>query len=495
MIKKIFSIILFFSLSAKAEFIYNENCLKAYKLTFELKFEQAQKQIDIEKKTNPSNCIPVYIEHYKLFLKSFISEEEKDFAELKNHRDKAVEIFEQSNKKSPYYLLCLAEVHLQTAFVKIKFKEYVTGALEIRKAFKLLDENTKLFPDFTPTLKGLGILHAFIGAVPQNYHWLLKLAGMNGTINQGLGELENLYASAKPVSSPYHYMYKETELIYLFSKQHLEKNNAEVQHLIGLMPLPASTIEVFFAANIYYNSTRTNDVIECINNFEEKDGVYKMYYLHYLKGLALLNKLDTSAQSEFSKYVTNFKGTSFIKASYQRIAWMCLMREDTTAYKHYMQLCKTAGSDFNDEDKQALKESQDGIIPNTILLKARLLFDGGFYSLALKELAGRPLESFPSLRDKLEFTYRLARIYDKTGKKENALELYNKTITNGKNFTFYFAANSCLHAALLYENDNDKLNAEKYFRQCLAMRNHEYQNSIDQKAKAGLNRLGKNTAQ
>ena len=44
---------------------------------------------------------------------------------------------------------------------------------------------------------------------------------------------------------------------------------------------------------------------------------------------------------------------------------------------------------------------------------------------------------------------------------------------------------------ILYEGKGDAAKAEDYFRVCLNFRDHEYQNSIDQKAKAGLNRLGK----
>ncbi len=482
------------ALPAKGHYAFNSNCLNAYRFIFDFKFEQAQQLINAEKKTNPDNGIAWYLEHYLLFLKSFISEEANDFIALKNHRDAAFDFLDKAAKNSPYHLYCKAEINLQTAFVKIKFKEYITGALEIRRAFKDLEENQRQYPDFAPNHKGLGIMHAFIGAVPTNYNWLLKLAGMHGTIQQGLFELEQLYKATSPPLSPYYFLNKEAQLVWLFSKQHLEKNNKEVLRILEAMPAPANAVEVFFAANIYYNSARNDDVINVIGNLAHDNNGYKMYYLNFLKGLALLNKLDASARDEFTAYLKNFKGTSFVKASHQRLAWLCIINADTAGYKHHMLLCKTSGSDFNDEDKQALKEAADGIIPNTLLLKARLLFDGGYYPQALAMLAGKPIENFPTLRDQVEVTYRLARIYDKTQRTAKAKELYTQTIDNGKNLTYYFAANSCLQLGLMYENENDKSNAEKYYRLCLSLRNHEYQNSIDQKAKAGLNRLGKNTS-
>jgi tetratricopeptide (TPR) repeat protein len=212
-------------------------------------------------------------------------------------------------------------------------------------------------------------------------------------------------------------------------------------------------------------------------------------------GIAKLNTLDLSAANEFNKYLFLYKGKSFMKAGWQKLAWIALINNDTLSYRKNLKNILSAGNDFTDEDKQALKETENNELPNVLLLKSRLLFDGGNFKQALTVLAGKGMENFPTLKNKLELTYRLGRIYDRLGMIKNAIGLYEKTIQNGSKFSYYFAANSCLHLAQLYENTNDKVNAEKYYKTCLSLRNHEYQNSIDQKAKAGLNRLGKNTAE
>lgn len=49
---------------------------------------------------------------------------------------------------SPYYLFTQAEVNLQWAALSIKFGEYLNSIFEIRKAYKLLEENQNKFPDF-----------------------------------------------------------------------------------------------------------------------------------------------------------------------------------------------------------------------------------------------------------------------------------------------------------------------------------------------------------
>jgi hypothetical protein len=54
----------FFSITANANFVFNENCIKAYKNILSLKFNEGALQLAQEKKTNPNNKIPVLLENY-----------------------------------------------------------------------------------------------------------------------------------------------------------------------------------------------------------------------------------------------------------------------------------------------------------------------------------------------------------------------------------------------------------------------------------------------
>ena len=96
-------------------------------------------------------------------------------------------LLKKGDENSPYYLFSQAEVNLQWAFVRIKFAQYFKAVWEIRRAYKLLEANQKKFPNFAPNKKSLGILHAMVGTVPDNYQWGMKILGMQGTIAQGMG--------------------------------------------------------------------------------------------------------------------------------------------------------------------------------------------------------------------------------------------------------------------------------------------------------------------
>ena len=70
-----------------------------------------------------------------------------------------------------------------------------------------------------------------------------------------------------------------------------------------------------------------------------------------------------------------------------------------------------------------------------------------------------------------------------------AKENYQKTIDLGRNTNYFFAAKSALQLGIIYEKNANNTKAVFYFNECIAMEDHEYEQSLEQKAKAGLNRL------
>ena len=137
--------------------------------------------------------------------------------------------------------------------------------------------------------------------------------------------------------------------------------------------------------------------------------------------------------------------------------------------------------------KQALKDAKTGVWPNPLLLKARLLTDGGYTKDALALLQGKQ-QVFTSASDKLEYVYRIGRIYEDLGKETEAISFYKETIKLGANQTAYFAARAALQAGQILEKRGQKLEAIAFYEQCLSMEEHSYKNSLDQRAKAGIAR-------
>ena len=72
---------------------------------------------------------------------------------------------------------------------------------------------------------------------------------------------------------------------------------------------------------------------------------------------------------------------------------------------------------------------------------------------------------------------------------DKAVTFYSYSLTKGKSQRYYYAANSALLLANIYEDKKDLSKAKEYYEQCLSLRHHDYQSSIDQKARAGLERV------
>jgi tetratricopeptide (TPR) repeat protein len=250
-----------------------------------------------------------------------------------------------------------------------------------------------------------------------------------------------------------------------------------------------SLLKSYLKGNV---AAKTGHNDEAIAFFEAgpKSGEYlKIPSLDYLLGCAKLSRMDKDSPAAFENYVKEFRGTNFIKDAYLKLAYYYLLQNDQGKYDYYIKLVKTKGYNTDGKDQEALFEAND-VKPDIDLLKARLYFDGGYYAKALAELAGKDENSFKLLRDKIEFWYRLGRIYDKTGKFNDAIANYQKAINLGKETKYYFAANSALNIGLIFEQKRDFKRAGDYYNQALGMHDHQYQNDVDNDAKAGLKRIG-----
>src|SRR5207249_3466184 len=99
---------------------------------------------------------------------------------------------EKNKEQSPYSRLLIAEMYMQMAIARVKFEEYFGTMYDTRKAYRLLMENKTQYPLFKPNLRGIGLIHAVIGAIPKNFQWIVNLLGMEGNIKQGYAELKQL---------------------------------------------------------------------------------------------------------------------------------------------------------------------------------------------------------------------------------------------------------------------------------------------------------------
>ena len=130
-----------------------------------------------------------------------------------------------------------------------------------------------------------------------------------------------------------------------------------------------------------------------------------------------------------------------------------------------------------------------GYFPEKSLLKARLLFDGGYYAQAEEILMAKPITSFKNALEKAEYCYRLGRIYHESNKLSKAIEYFDLTIKANYKENEFMAANACLQLGFIYEKLNFKKLAKTYFDKVLEYKNYDYKNYLQQQAKAAIAKL------
>jgi hypothetical protein len=489
------SLIFFFLINLTySQYDFNKNCKEAYIATINLKFKQAENAIKTEKTSNPSNLIPYFIENYIDFLTVIIGEQEFDFEKLKENKSSRISFLEKGDKASPYYRFCLAEIYLQSAFAKLNYNENFTAFFEIKRSYNLIEKNIEEFPDFLPNYICSGLLHALIGSIPDNYKWVSTIFFLDGSVNQGANELKFVLDSAI-FSDNYSHLKIETLYYLSFIQLNLQANNENVTELIDYFYKIAADSAItepllcYSLASIYMKTGENDKAMATLQNSNRSDEYYPYNYLDYLLAETKLYKFDKEAITWFEKYINDLQGKNYLKSAYRKIAWSYLIDGNKDKYSENIEKVKSCGKTFVDSDKQAQKEAESNIIPNVVLLKARLLFDGGYYQQALNQLNEPDSNYLQNVKDSLECEYRKARIYHKLGKTNEAIKYYDAVLKQGSEYEYYFAANSALQLGFIYENQTKFRKAKSYYKQCLSLKYDEYRKSIRQKAKAGLNRI------
>jgi predicted negative regulator of RcsB-dependent stress response len=471
-------------------FHYSPDARTAYLKATQLRFGEAYGLLAQIRLRDPDNLIVHHIENYIDFFKLYISEEKAIYDQLKDKRDWRLDKIKNSgDPSSPYYLFIQADIRLQWALARLRFEDYLGAFAEVSKAHRLLKENQDRFPDFMPNKKDLGILHAMVGTIPDGYKWGVKLlGGLEGTIEEGKREIEQVLAYAKRKGD--FIFEEETSVLYAFLLLHLANDKQGAWQAIssaGLTPT-VNPLHCFVMANIAMRTGQNEAAIQLLQQQPQGRAYYPFPYLDYMLGLAKLRRLDKDAAPNFQQYLKTYNGRNFIKEAYQKLAWQALINGDVAGYHRHMKQCLTEGADEAGGDKHALNEAQAGVAPNLHLLKARLLFDGGYYHKGYNLLMRQSANNFRDEHE-LEYHYRLGRLLHGMERYNEAIQRYEKTIALGTDSPRFFACNAALKIGNIYETLGQHPQARRAYERCMDIKPDEYRVSLHQKAKSGLARL------
>ena len=489
----LFAALLLGALPAQAGKYYDfsPRAINAYQNILSMRLTEARYDLDQMRLLEQDNLMYHYLESYLDFLTVFVNDNKTEYNRLLGKRDNRLGALASGDIKSPYNLYTQAEVRLQWAYLQGRYGNYMGSLSDIKQAYALLEENQRRFPWFVANKKSLGILHALVGNVPEDYKWVIRtLGGMNGTTEQGVRELEEVLQYAKTNT----YQFEEETLI-CYAMLQLFLNNQQEKAWTTLknskLNPKYNPLAAYAMATVAMRTGKNDEAIRLLQEMPT-GGVYAPFqHRNFLLGVAKLRRLDTDAYKPLQDFLNNFKGSNTIKEAYQKLAWFHLLSDNPGGYQTYINYVKIKGADYAEPDQAALREAKKGEIPDPLLLRARLLFDGGYYQRAFDLLKNAGGQFQSDHKRSLEYRYRLGRIAQKLGKNTEAIQYYQETINNGSKDPWYYACNAALQLGQVYEAQKNYAAARLAYKQCLGMQPEEYATSLHAQAKSGLQRCGK----
>lgn len=488
----VFLFLLSFSAGYAQDFVWTPGLQSAYTDLQTLKIQSAQQRIARESATDG---VRIFLDDYADMLLLVTSDDDQLFAAKSEQESTRLDALKKLSDTSPWQRVLMAEVRLHWAFVKLKFGKEVSASWDVIRAYKLLSENQKRFPDFLPTYKSLGTLHIMIGSVPESYVWVAKLLGMQGNIRQGQQELQRAQRDAV--------FGLEAQLIDLMVRAYVLKfTDADSQTLARLVSQnPDNMLFHFFGATIEQKNGHGERALTYLLNRPVDKSYQPLPVIENILGDIYLQKGEYSkATSHFNQFLHTYRGHNFLKDSYYKLFlchWLASpqdTRSSDSLTRNLLQKVLSVGRMTVESDKVAQKFAESSLkkVPaqsQKVLMRARLASDGGFTDQALTYLRPYTEASFSTTAEKAEYTYRLGRIYQRRESPDSAIPYLTRALALSEPDQLSFGATAALQLGYIYQQKNDRTRARSFFQKALSFKQHEYKNSVDNKAKAGLSQL------
>lgn len=437
----------------------------------------------------------IYLEALSAFLQYHLDEHIYDGSVLNSRTSEWVSHLEGSDEADA--LFSRAAVLFFSSFTHGRYGNYVSSVRDFNKAYRTANRLKSEHPQYAAGQLMHGVILVLFGSIPENYRWLLRLMNIPGDVDKGLKIIHNMYKANR--NNPAYDFHEEHLFFLAFSYRNfgpgleaLEQVDRYYEHPRVQQWLVRSPMVRYSRVMLLKDLGRNDEAIQWMERpYRVRPEVPFLFLDAYIYGLSLLEKMDyRGARVAFTDYLNRYSGQLYRKSVHQKLAWIGLLSSGEGAYRRHIDKVGTEGSLMTGADKGAQKEYEWGTPPNPGLLKTRLLFDGGYYDQAMKELmASKPSQGYASQKDDLEHHYRLARIYDKMNLQHNAITYYAITIEKGAEKPWYFAANAALMMGELHLRRGEREKAKQAFEKCLTMNPESYKESIHQKAKARLNTL------
>lgn len=472
----------YFNIDSTLQVIQKEN--------IKLRLKLAKEKLLQQKDLNPHNSAVEYLLHFNAYLKVFIAEDQHFYKDYVLAKNSALNHYNQLPNSSPFKKFAQSEIYFYSATLLARQGEYYNSALEIRKAWNLIEENHQLFPNFLPNNKTRGVLKIYLSTIPENYDWIIRILGFDGDLNHGLRLLQTL-SNHQSDTSYLGVIAQEASYLYSFSLLHAAKNPVKSWRVMlkCTQDYKENLLSNYFRSSMALKLNNNNIAFKTLTSRPHGPIYEPFHLLSYYLSVSKLHQGDSSAINDLKYFIDHYRGNSFLKSAYQKISWFYILRGDYHKADLYKKKINYVGKANNNEDKQASRYVNKEN-PHPVILKSRLLYDGGYYKKAYDLLHSFKVRELTSSDEKAEFCYRKGRVLEKLGYKDRALIMYEACSLYAVKSKEYYGAYACLYLGDLYAKDNNIELATKFYNRAMSYsENEEYVDSINSRAKAGIKEL------
>jgi hypothetical protein len=296
-------------------------------------------------------------------------------------------------------------------------------------------------PDFYPNMKLSGMYFIMMDFIPQSMRWITDILGFEGDGEKGMALLKKYLGRVRQTPG-----LAEEAVIFINLAYKLTWQDAE--GLKYLSDLDKSLSDVVLVNYLYASSASfayNNDLaLKRLGQIDRSRFQVPFYGIDYLTGRCMLNRLEPDANLPLENFLKYYTGEDYKKDACNRLSYYYLLQGDLKKYNEYKTMVSTVGRDLRDRDLEALEESRSQIVPHIGLLKARLLFDGGYFQKADSVMRDIPASTLSLLPYQLEFSYRKGRIDQVLGNMDQASIELKKAFEDGAGQPYTFATRAAL---------------------------------------------------
>lgn len=442
----------------------------------------------LAKRYDVHNPVFIRLSGYRDFLRNLLVQSKSGYDQFMQRSGIWIQALEKAGIPDNNVPAAIAEIRLYRAMLASQFMEYKTSVVELIDCYKVVAKaGTGIMVSDRNKLSG--ILGIIFQLVPEQYDKFLRILGVRPSGLSGFIGLERYYTAALPGTVER----LEGYLLMITALKEFNQDPAAAWSFIrteGQLMLDNPLVRYQSAlAALKAGDCATAGKLLDLNVSGNQPAPFSFW--NYQTGRIKLYQNDPSSLVFLGKFIDNSGGDNYRHNALLMAGWYHLANHQPDMASSYFRRIRELPEPLTVYDRQALHEASGDKLTDPDLLKARLLFDGGYFVQCLETCEKLSVSGKLNAREQGELMYRMARCQQRLGKNEMAISSYLAVIERAESIKSYIVPNSALQAGNLYKNSGQTELARKYYKKCLDLNKYGYREGINRQASKALKDLEK----